>query len=242
MYNFLFDKKTLILLLAGLGFSGVLLFFAGVLVGVQVGLPPASGVVVVQPPAAEPAPAFAPAECPCEPGVQTAAFPVEPSPEPEPMEAPPAAPAPVPVKEPEPAVVASAPVPEPEPAVPVLASFPPAEPEQPEAEPEAEPAEVLPAAQVETAGLEDVQPAVMRPAGYAVQVGAFRSQENLEKALEELRSRGYEPSVVELPGSRSQVLYTVLIGRYTGRSEALQAAADFRRREGMAAVVLRMSS
>jgi cell division septation protein DedD len=251
MYNFLFDKKTLMLLLAGLGLSGALLFFAGLLVGVQVGLPPASGAVAVQPPRdrpeplAEPAPVFAPAECPCEPGVQTAALRVEPCPEPEPVEAPPerSVPAPVPVEKREPAVVAAVPVPEPEPAVPVLASFPSPEPEQPETKPEAEPAaEVLLVAQVEEKGLAEAQPAVMRPAGYAVQVGAFRSLENLEKALEELRSRGYEPSVVELPGSRSQVLYTVLIGRYTDRSEAFRAAADFRRREGMAAVVLRVGS
>jgi cell division septation protein DedD len=250
MYNFLFDKKTLMLLLAGLGLSGALLFFAGLLVGVQVGLPPASGAVVVQPPRERPeappaknAPAFAPAECPCEPGVQMAALPFEPCPELEPGEAPPerSAPAPVPAKEPEPAVVAStpvpAPVPEAEPAV-LLASAPVPEPEpgmelEPEAEPVAEASPEVPAAEVKLA--------VLRPAAFAIQVGAFLSAENLEKALEELRGRGYEPYVVELQGSQS-TFQTVLIGRYSNRGEALRAASDFRRREGMPAVVLRVDS
>ena len=251
MYNFLFDKKTLMLLLAGLGLSGALLFFAGLLVGVEVGLPPASGAVAVRPPPVErpeppaakkpePAPAAALAECPCELGVQTAALPAEPCPEPEPPAAPPvekAAPAPVPVKEPEPVAVASVPVPEPE----------------PELEPETgmetgvELAAALePGAEVvvaEAAPAEaQAQPAEVTPLAFSVQVGAFRSPENMERVLEDLRSRGYEPYVVELTGSRKRVLHAVRIGRYTDRSEALQAASDFRRRERMAALVLRTGS
>jgi cell division protein FtsN len=39
MYNFLFDKRSLLVLLTGLGVAGGVLFFAGVLVGVQWGVP-----------------------------------------------------------------------------------------------------------------------------------------------------------------------------------------------------------
>ena len=219
MYNFLFDKKTLMLLLAGLGLAGALLFFAGLLVGVQVGLPPASGAVAVQapqrrePPApAKPAPASMPADCVCPPAAETTVVArMEPCPEPAPEE--PRAVEPVPVEEP--AVVASLPVPEPE--------------LKEEVEPE-------PVEETVTVAQE------VQPAAFSIQVGAFRSPENSAKALEELRNRGYEPYVVELPGSRNRVLHTVRVGRYADRGEALRAAADFRRRERMAAIVQRAGS
>lgn len=213
MYNFLFDKKTLMLLLAGLGLSGALLFFAGLLVGVQVGLPPASGAVTIQAPQrpeppARPAPASMPADCVCPPAAETTVVArMEPRPEPAPEE--PRAVEPVPVEEP--AVVASFPIPEPE-------------------------LEVEPESVGETVA-EEVQ-----AAAFSIQVGAFRSPENSAKALEELRNRGYEPYVVELPGSRNRVLHAVRVGRYTDRAEALRAAADFRRREQMAAIVERVGS
>lgn len=217
MYNFLFDKKTLMLLLAGLGLSGALLFFAGLLVGVQVGLPPASGAVALQAPSrpepmAKPAPASMSADCVCPPAAGTTVVArTKPYPEPAPEE--PREVEPVPVEEP--AVVASLPVPEPELR------------EEMEPEPVEETATVA----------EEVQ-----PAAFSIQVGAFRSPENSAKALEELRNRGYEPYVVELPGSRNRVLHTVRVGRYRDRAEALRAAADFRRREQMAAIVQRVGS
>jgi cell division protein FtsN len=214
MYNFLFDRKTLMLLLAGLGLAGALLFFAGVLVGVQVGLPPASGAVAIRAPQrpeppTKPAPASMPTDCVCPPATEMASVRTEPCPEPAPEEPQAVEPAPVPAEEP--AVVASLPAPEPEPV------------EAPEP--------------VEETVAEEVQ-----PAAFSIQVGAFRSPENSAKALEELRNRGYEPYVVELPGSRNRVLHTVRVGRYADRDEALRAAADFRRREGMAAVVERVGS
>jgi cell division septation protein DedD len=215
MYNFLFDKKTLILLLAGLGLAGALLFFAGLLVGVQVGLPPASGAVAVRAPQrreppAKPAPASMPADCVCPPAAETVVVArMEPCPEPATEEPRAVEPVPVPVEEP--AVVASLPVPE-------------------------------PAVEVEPEPVEETVAEEIQPAAFSIQVGAFRSPENSAKALEELRNRGYEPYVVELPGSHNRVLHTVRVGRYANRDEALRAAADFRRREGMAAVVERVGS
>lgn len=74
MYNFLFDKKSLILLLAGLGLSGALLFCAGLLVGVQVGLPTSAAYVPPRRPAVKlPVKAALPKDRPCTPCVEVAA-------------------------------------------------------------------------------------------------------------------------------------------------------------------------
>jgi cell division septation protein DedD len=63
--------------------------------------------------------------------------------------------------------------------------------------------------------------------GYSLQIGAFRDPENSAKAIQDLQSRGYEPYVIEQRGR--SLLRTVRVGRYTGRSEALRAASEFRR-------------
>lgn len=106
MFNFVFDKKSFTLLIAGLTLAGGLLFFAGLLVGVNSGLPTGSQVaytppVLVKDPCPEPQPA-APA-------------PVRPEPEPAPQVAR-QEPPPVIEEEPPPVQTASLPEPEPEPA------------------------------------------------------------------------------------------------------------------------------
>lgn len=209
MYTFLFDKKSLVLLLTGMTVAGGLLFFGGVLVGVQWGLPLGSYTA--------PAPvvrmAALPAERPCKP-------------EPE------AAPVPL--------------VPVPESAAPEL--------EEPELEPQTfaaaasprETALVIPA--VEESRPEPVaappvlpepEPAIQlasQPQGrYSLQIGAFRQARNSERVIQDLQSKGYEPYVIEERGR--SVLKTVRIGRFMDRGEALKAASDFRRREGMEAIV-----
>jgi DedD protein len=87
MYNFLFDRKSLVLLLVGLGLGGGMLFFAGVLVGVYWSLPngttlqasvPARPASLAASPAREIAPAMAPPPAAPEPS------PVAMSPEPGP--------------------------------------------------------------------------------------------------------------------------------------------------------------
>jgi cell division septation protein DedD len=99
MFNFVFDKKSLALMLAGLTVAGGLLFFAGLLVGVNLGLPGVHQAVYTprplparnEPPAARPCPEpIAPVETP-------APQPAAPAPSPEPVqiaeaEAPPPAP------------------------------------------------------------------------------------------------------------------------------------------------------
>jgi cell division septation protein DedD len=189
MYNFLFDKKSFTLLLAGLALAGALLFSAGLLAGVQWRTEAPVTVAAVCPPAApaQPCPETVPATAPLE--IQAPAPPPEPAPEP---------------------------AAGPEPASDVVVAAFQAPPEEPARE---EPERVEP-----------------EPEGFAVQVGAFSRPENSEKVVEDLKSRGYEPYVVELPGSR-RVLHTVRIGRYGDWAEAHRAATDFRRREGMTAIV-----
>jgi cell division septation protein DedD len=208
MYNFLFDKKSLFLLLAGMTVAGGVLFFSGMLVGVQWGLP---GEAAVAPPAPRVAPltskraAFVP-DRPCRP--EPEARPVPPVAPP----APPAPPAPVTAPSPKPDLRVSV-EPAPLPAPPVPAAMP-AVSRTPE-----------PAAPVTPD----------RPGRYSLQIGAFREAKNSEKAIQELQTKGYAPYVIEQKGR--SVLQTVRIGRYADRAEALRAASDFRRREGLEAIV-----
>jgi len=215
MYNFLFDKKSLVLLLTGLGVAGGVLFFAGVLVGVQWGLPLGTAPVAAPPHPATKRAAVQAADRPCRPEPQ--AVPVAPvavtaaPPHPEPLVS--AAPAPEP--KPEPVRPAPAPVTPPAPAAPApVVAQAPARPPEPEAAPE---------------------PAADGPGRYSLQIGAFRDAKNSEKVIQDLQTRGYEPYVVEQRGR--SLLRTVRVGRYAGRAEALRAASEFRRRERMEAIV-----
>lgn len=204
MYTFLFDKKSLVLLLAGMTVAGGLLFFGGVLVGVQWGLPFETSPVVM--PAPAPRQAALPAEVPCRPKPEAASAP-EPSPAPES----------------ETRTFASA---APLPQTPRETAAPAFE------EPRPEPAEALPAAPEPEP---TVAVASSQEGRYSLQIGAFKQAENSEKVIQDLQNKGYEPYVIEQRGR--SILKTVRIGRYADRGEALKAAADFRRREGIAAIV-----
>jgi len=199
MYNFLFDKRSLVLLVTGTAVAGGALFFSGMLVGVQYGLPADPEPVVIT----RPVPAKPAANRPClpEPAVPVQVVTV-PTPAPDPRastvpEPQPEPPPPAPISPP---VVAQAPAPEPTPPA------------------------------VPAAG----------PARYSLQIGAFREAKNSEKTIQELQSKGYEPYVIEQKGR--SVLQTVRVGRYADRAEALRAAADFRRREGVEAIVRPLGS
>jgi cell division septation protein DedD len=200
MYSFLFDRKSLALLLAGAGTAAGLIFFGGLLTGLQWSLPPET--LAAAPPASTAQPAALLAERPCVPE------PVAPVAEPSApatgelwasTDVPQEEPEPVPLSEPEPVFE--------EPAPPVA------------------------------------QPAVMKTASpstdgvgrYSIQVGAFRQAANSEKVIQDLRGRGYEPYVIEERGR--SLLRTVRVGRYADRREALQAASEFERSEGMDVIV-----
>lgn len=65
MYSFLFDRKSLVLLLAGAGTAAGMIFFGGLLTGLQMSLPPET--LAAAPPAPAVRPAATPAERPCVP-------------------------------------------------------------------------------------------------------------------------------------------------------------------------------
>jgi len=214
MYNFLFDKKSLVLLLTGAVVAGGVLFFSGLLVGVQFGLPFEGAPAAAARPAVPKRAALVPADRPCLPEPQAV----------------PAAP--------QKNVPEAAPLPEPE----LRASAaPPVEPEAflSEAAPAPAPAPTVAQASIQTitrAPEPRMAPeAAGGPGRFSLQIGAFRDPVNSEKVIQDLVSRGYEPYVIEQRGRF--VLRTVRVGRYSGRSEALRAASEFRRREGMEAVV-----
>ena len=211
MYTFLFDKKSLVLLLTGMTVAGGLLFFGGILVGVQWGLPLGSYTA----PAPVVRTAALPAERPCKPEPEAAPVPLAPM---APVSPEPAAPE---FEEPEPQVFAA--------AAPV---------------PEETPAPAVETRLVEPEPILEPEPAVLtassREGRYSLQIGAFRQAKNSEKVIQTLQSKGYEPYVIEERGRR--VLKTVRIGRYADRSAALKAASDFRRREGMEAIVRPLGS
>jgi cell division protein FtsN len=207
MYNFLFDKKSLVLLLMGALVAGGVLFFSGLLVGVQFGLPFEGAPAAAARPAVPKRAALVPADRPCLPEPQ--ALPAAPQKN----------------------VPETAPIPEPE----LRASAaPPVEPEAFLSEPVPEPASAPTVVQAMTRTETRATPAG-GPGRYSLQIGAFRDPENSEKVIQDLVSRGYEPYVIEQRGR--SLLRTVRVGRYSGRSEALRAASEFRRREGMQAVV-----
>jgi cell division septation protein DedD len=206
MYNFLFDKKSLVLLLTGAVVAGGVLFFSGLLVGVQFGLPFESAPAAVVRPAVSRRAALVPANRPCLPESVPAA-PQKSAPE-------------------------AAPIPEPE----LRASAaPPVEPEAFLSEPAPAPAPAPTVAQAMTRTPEPSAVPAGGPGRFSLQIGAFREAKNSEKVIQDLQSRGYEPYVIEQRGR--SILRTVRVGRYSGRSEALRAASEFRRREGMEAVV-----
>ena len=214
MYNFLFDKKSLVLLLMGAVVAGGVRFFSGLLVGVQFGLPFEGGPAAAVRPAVPRRAALVPADRPCVP---------------EPLAAPAA---------PQKNVPEAAPIPEPE----LRASAaPPVEPEAflSEPAPTPAPAPTVAQASVQVITRTSEPRATAVPAGgpgrFSLQIGAFRDPENSEKVIQDLVSRGYEPYVIEQRGR--SLLRTVRVGRYSGRSEALRAASEFRRREGLEAVV-----
>jgi cell division septation protein DedD len=211
MYNFLFDKKSLVLLVVGMIVAGGMLFFGGVLLGVQWGLPAESSSAALAPPS-EPRPAALPASRPCPP-VATPAAPTREGPavpgiEPQPAPSPQEAPAPQPVEQ----RTAIDPGTDPAVGLAIEHAKDSARPESPSAP----------------------EPAA-RPAAFSLQVGAFREAVNSARVVRDLKGRGYEPYVVEQRGR--MLLRTVRVGRYADLDEATRAALDFRRREGMAAIV-----
>ncbi len=72
---------------------------------------------------------------------------------------------------------------------------------------------------------------------FCVQVGAFLLEQNAEECSNLLKKRGYAPYVFVTSDSRGSRWHTVRIGAYPQEEEARAAAAAFRSKEKMPAVV-----
>jgi cell division septation protein DedD len=72
---------------------------------------------------------------------------------------------------------------------------------------------------------------------YSVQVAAFAVEENARRMVADLEAKGYVPYLVALKSSRASRLQAVRFGHFAARRDALQAAADFQRKEGLEATV-----
>jgi len=233
MYSFLFDRKSLLLMLAGLATAGCLLFVSGLLVGVFYGLPGGGPPqVAAAPPRALPAAWPASSPCPAVPADSPAL--AEPG-------GPPAEEQSAPLPAEEPAAQPDRPEKWAE-AAPAFAAPDPDPVREAENRPEPAPAAVPAPRAAEPQERADLDPPAGEPAvrsspggRFSLQVGAFRQAENSARAVEQLIRRGYDAYVVE--EGRGRTMRVVRIGRYADREEARRAALDFRQREGQEAIV-----
>jgi cell division septation protein DedD len=262
MYNFLFDRKSLALVLCGLALGGGMLFFAGVLVGVYWSLPDGTTIQAAAPPRPAPLPAreITPTAAP-PPVAPDPPSPVALTSEPvSPTSAIPAIPAISAVSaalaaaegRPAPATVPSSAIPTGPtielPTGPAPEEIPssiagagesiglPKTAPMPPAPPTPPMPQAPPApAAAATPALPEVASGEGR---YTIQVGAFSQVANSEETVAELSRQGYAPYVVEVQGTRG-VLHVVRVGRYSDRGSAARAASDLRRKARMEAIVQR---
>jgi cell division septation protein DedD len=86
------------------------------------------------------------------------------------------------------------------------------------------------------------EPQARPPVGatFAVQVGAFLLEREAQTLIEELSRKGYTPFIVQAWGMRNgkrRLWHTVRIGEYPDRDQARYAAADFTKQEGQPAII-----
>ena len=75
------------------------------------------------------------------------------------------------------------------------------------------------------------------PPAFSLQVGAFLQPDNLDRFVADLSERGYTPRVLEITNSSGRILSIVRVGGFANRTDATQAALTFQQREGMDALV-----
>jgi cell division septation protein DedD len=71
---------------------------------------------------------------------------------------------------------------------------------------------------------------------FEVQVGAFRSEDNAAKLINQLSERGYSPFLVRTRDSNQRLWFLVRMGHYEDRDRASAAAGEFLRRENRPAI------
>lgn len=72
---------------------------------------------------------------------------------------------------------------------------------------------------------------------FSIQVGVFLEEKDADRLVEEMKEKGYTPSVFAALDVNNRMWYSVRIGAYVDRAEASQAAASFTKQEKLKAVV-----
>ena len=102
------------------------------------------------------------------------------------------------------------------------------------------------AAQAVNGGIEIIQEAAADPSADAaesepeyvtVQVGVFLDQNEANRLLKQIETKGYSPSFFSGRDAEARQWYAVRIGAYSDRQQAANAAANFTRQEKMKAIV-----
>ncbi len=72
----------------------------------------------------------------------------------------------------------------------------------------------------------------------SVQVGAYRMKTNALAMVKKMAKKGYSPYIFQARDISNRLWYTVRIGAFASMTEAKQAAARFKKKEGTDAVVV----
>jgi cell division septation protein DedD len=73
---------------------------------------------------------------------------------------------------------------------------------------------------------------------FTLRVGAFADETEAKALVQELTERGHKPTVVPVTTRSGVVLHTVRTGRYASREEAVRAAAELARKQGISSAVV----
>jgi hypothetical protein len=79
----------------------------------------------------------------------------------------------------------------------------------------------------------------LKPVNYTVQVSSNRKPNSAAKVRQRLVGQGYEAYVVEVPSSNNRKWYCVRFGRFDSWADAVEASAEYERREQADAKIIR---
>jgi cell division septation protein DedD len=76
---------------------------------------------------------------------------------------------------------------------------------------------------------------------HALMVASLRSQENAQKLMQTLRSKGYDPQLDSQDKPDGTRWYRIVVGSFKSREEAQRFGAEFNKREKLQGMVIRLS-
>ncbi|HEY6350628.1 MAG TPA: SPOR domain-containing protein [Candidatus Angelobacter sp.] len=245
-YDFSFDKKSVLFILGGSVAIGVLLFFAGFIMGwdrgeyaARLDMENSDGSSTAQKQPASGKPAVETAAL-AKPQAQTKSTAESDSAQPKPVSAPqaketsatPAAPE---AKPEQPSAAAAS---ESKPEKPVSATSPPKPPEQTAAQaaPEKSAPEKPSPSQAASSGADPAAPDAEQSA-FSLQLGAFQDEHNAVRFKNDLKSRGYPVFVFHTLDAGGRIWHTVRLGHYPDMKKASEAATVFVGKEKIPAFV-----